>query len=112
MELHRRKVLTMRRETVSVLYVINIVLQAFFNILWQIGIMLLLSYLSIRFLGWPEWVYAPFTVFGALTGIYSMVKFILSASRGLENLERQRKMNEKSKTSSHSERTPGENNEQ
>lgn len=81
----------MHRELISTLHVVNIVFQAIFNLLWQIGLMLFLAYLSVRYLDWPQWVYAPFVVFGALTGIYSMIKFILSASKSLENLEKEHK---------------------
>ena len=85
----------MYREAISALHVVNIVFQAIFNLLWQIALMLLLAFLSVKYLSWPEWVYAPFVVFGALTGIYSMIKFILSASRSLESLEKQHKAEKK-----------------
>ena len=88
----------MNRETIRVLHTVNIVFQAIFNMLWQIGLMFLLAFLSVRYLGWPQWVYAPFILLGALTGLWSMIKFILSASRSLENLEKEHKAREKAES--------------
>ena len=87
----------MYKEAITAMHILNIVFQSIFNLIWQIALMLLLAYLSVRYLSWPTWVYAPFTVFGALTGIYSMIKFILSAQRTLDSIEKANKIDKKKK---------------
>lgn len=76
---------------VNALYVLNIVWQALFSLATPICLGLLVSYLLVRFAGAPDWIYAPLTVLGAISGIYSTIKFILSAMGGLERLEREQK---------------------
>ena len=77
------------RRTVSFLYVLNIIFQALFSLLFSIGFFLLLGWLSTTYLSLPPWVYVPLILFGVVVGIISMVKFILAATRSLDNLERQ-----------------------
>ena len=79
----------MFRRTVSFLYVLNIVFQALFSLLFAIGVALLLGWVSTTYWSWPSWVYVPLILFGVVVGMISMVRFIISASRGLDNLERQ-----------------------
>lgn len=77
------------RHTVSFLYVLNIIFQAIFSLLFSIGVALLLGWASTTYWGFPDWVFVPLIIFGVIVGIISMIKFILAATRGLDNLERQ-----------------------
>jgi TRAP-type C4-dicarboxylate transport system permease small subunit len=77
------------KEAYGAFYVINIVAQAIFTLLWNIGLALLIGWFSVSKLGAPEWIYAPLLVVGVLWGFYSMIKFILTATAGYERLERQ-----------------------
>ena len=86
---------------VSALYVLNIVSQALFTLIIPIGLGLGVSYLFVRFASAPQWLYAILVTLGAISGIYSMIKFILSATAGLERLENEQK----------SKNTTGKNNE-
>ena len=79
----------MKRESIRAVHTLNIVFQSIFNLLWQMAFMVILAYLTIKYLEWPEWVYAPFILLGVLSGIWSMLKFILSASRSLEAIEKE-----------------------
>ena len=76
---------------VSVLYVVNIVAQAIVTLLIPIGTGLLCSYLSVRYLSAPDWIYALLVTVGAMSGLYSMIKFVLAAMSSLERLEKQHK---------------------
>ena len=82
---------TVYKKIVNVMYVLNIVFQSFFNLALPMLLMAGGAWLLVRYVSAPEWIYAPFIVLGALTGFYSMVKFILSAMASLERLEREHK---------------------
>ena len=72
---------------VGALYVLNIVSQAIFSLAMPIAIGVLISYLLVRFASAPTWIYAPIILLGALSGLVSMVRFVLAATAGLERLE-------------------------
>lgn len=86
----------MYKKLVSAMYVLNIVFQSFFNLALPMLVMAGCAALLVRYASLPEWVFAPFIVFGALTGLYSMVRFILSAMSALERLEAEGKNGKKS----------------
>ena len=75
------------REAYGALYVINIVSQAIFTLLWNIGLALLVGWIAVSKLGAPDWTYVPLIIIGVLTGLFAMVKFILAAMRSLDRLE-------------------------
>ena len=77
------------RRAVSFLYVLNIIFQALFSLLFSIGFFLLLGWVSTTYWNFPPWVYVPLILFGVVVGTISMIKFILAATRSLDNLERQ-----------------------
>lgn len=79
------------RRTYSIIYVINIVSQSIFTILIHIGLSLLFSWLLVEKCGAPTWIYVFVVLVGVLTGLISMIKFILSAMHALNNLEQSNK---------------------
>ena len=89
----------MYRKLVSTLYVINIVSQAIFTLATPIAIGALASYLLVKYAACPPWIWAVLVTLGALTGLYSMVKFILSAMAGLDRLESEHNTKEKQEQS-------------
>ena len=84
------------RQAYSAFYVINIVFQAIFTLLWQIATALLLAWLAVSKLGAPEWLYVIFIMAGVASGLISMVKFILAAMRSLERIEEEGRKKKKS----------------
>lgn len=80
----------MYKKFVSVLYVINIIMQAIVTLLIPILIMFGISWLFIKYAGAPLWLYAILMPIGAISGFISMIKFIIRASEGLERLEKQK----------------------
>ena len=80
------------------MYSLNIILQSFFSLVFPAGITLLLSYLAVRYLGAPEWIYAPLLVIGILSGLVSMVRFIITAMNGLSRLEKENEISEMEKS--------------
>ena len=87
----------MYKRTVSALYVVNIAFQAIFNLVCQIGLCILLSFLAVKYLSAPEWIYVPLILLGVFSGLYSMVRFILGAMRSLDRLEEQHRRDDNKK---------------
>lgn len=84
----------------NVFYVASIVFQAIFDLLFCIGVAILISWLLVSKLSAPTWIYAPFIIVGAVAGMISMIKFILRAMASLESIEQSQKevkKNERSK---------------
>lgn len=79
----------MYKRLVSALYVLNIVFQAFYTLALPIGIGALVSFLLTKYASAPKWIWAVMLMFGVFTGLYSMIKFILTATAGLDRLEKQ-----------------------
>ena len=73
------------------MYVVNIFAEAIFALLTPVGIGALISLLLTKYASAPTWIYAIFIPLGALTGLYSMIKFIVSAMSALDKLEAQHK---------------------
>lgn len=81
----------MNKNFVGALYVMNIVFQCVLTLLTPAAFMFLVSWLFIAKLGAPVWLYAILLPIGFVSGLVSMIKFAISASEGLERLEKQTK---------------------
>ena len=81
----------MYKNFVGALYVMNIVFQCILTLITPAVFMLLASWLLVSKLGAPRWLYAILITVGFISGIFSMIKFAISASEGLERLEKERK---------------------
>ena len=86
----------MQNKLFSVMYAINIVMQAILTLITPAALMFFIALLFIKRVGAPEWLYAVLIPIGVIGGLVSMVKFALSATTGLERLEKQ--TNNKTKT--------------
>lgn len=75
----------------SAVYIVNIIVQSIFTLLLHIGAALLFSWLLVDKCGWPSWIYALFVTISLISGFFSMIRFILTAMRALDNLEKSRK---------------------
>ena len=80
----------------SSFYTINIVFQAIFTLIWQIAAAVAIGWLVVNKLGAPSWAYVPIILAGVLTGLVTMVRFILAAMRSLDRLEEQKRKKKKS----------------
>ena len=84
------------KEGFSAFYIINIVFQSIFTLLWQIALGLLVGWIFVTLVGAPEWIYVPLILVGVATGLVSMVRFILTAMKALEHIEEQRRKKKRS----------------
>ncbi len=80
----------MYRKLVDALYVLNIVFQGFYTLALPIGIGALASYLLVKFAGAPGWIWAVLLILGTFCGLFSMIKYLISAMNNLERLEKER----------------------
>lgn len=76
----------------STFYVFNIVFQSIFTLLWQVGAATLAGWLLVRFVNAPPWIYVPLIIIGVITGLVSMVRFIIASMNALEKLEEQKRI--------------------
>ena len=83
------------KQAYSTFYVVNIVFQSIFTLLWRIALGLFVGWLSVEKLGAPDWLYVPIILIGVVTGLVCMVRFILAAMRSLERLEEEKRKKEK-----------------
>lgn len=83
------------RKIVGLTYVINIAVQSIITLVTPAAIFFLLAMLFVKKLSAPEWIYAIAIPFGIIFGFVAMVKFVISAMRGLEALEKQHKEKDK-----------------
>ncbi len=86
----------MKSKFFSALYALNIIAQAIFDLAIPPALLFGLSWVLIKNVGAPEWIYAIAIPLGVLIGFYSMIKFILSATAALSRLEEQNEKNKKS----------------
>ncbi len=84
----------MYRKFVSVMYVANIFFSSMFSLLFPMCLCLGLGWLCHTKWGVGGWIYVPLTVLGAILGLLSMVKYIMTASRSLEQIEKEHKEKE------------------
>ena len=80
----------MYKNLVGALYVMNIVFQCVLTLVFPAALMFFVSWLFISKLSAPVWLYAILVPIGFVWGLVSMIKFAISASEGLERLEKQR----------------------
>ena len=86
----------MYKKLVNALYIFNIISQAIFTLIIPIVFGFGLSWLLTAYLSAPRWIYAIFITLGAVSGFYSMIKFVLSAMAALDRLEKDRSDGKKS----------------
>ena len=79
----------MYKKLVNALYIFNIISQAIFTLAIPIALGFGISWLFVSYLSAPGWIYAVLITLGALSGFYSMIKFVLSAMSAYERLEKE-----------------------
>ena len=64
-------------------------MQSIVSLISPIAVAFLIAYLLEKYSAVGSWIYVPLMMVGLFSGLYSMVVFILRASRALEALEKQ-----------------------
>ncbi len=78
----------MHKKLFSVMYAINIIMQAIFSLITPAALLFALAFLFVRKMGAPSWLYAVALVLGIIVGFITMIRFVISASEALEHLEK------------------------
>ena len=81
----------MHKKIFNAVYALNIFFQSALSLVTPTAIAFLIAYLLHEKAGVGSWIYAPLVMLGVGIGFYSMIKFILTAFRALEALEREQK---------------------
>ena len=75
----------------NTMYAFNIILQAFWSLLFPIGAGVLVGWLMTEKCGMGSYVFVILILLGVFVGIVSMIRFLLSALAGLERLEKEQR---------------------
>ena len=78
----------MYKKFISAFHMMNILLQALYSLALPIGIGALASYLLTKQVDAPGWTWAVLMLIGTFTGLYSMVRYILTATKGIEQMKK------------------------
>ena len=82
------------RNFMNAMYAMNIILQAFWSLLFPIGGGVLLGWLLVEKVGIANYVFVILILLGVFTGMISMIRFLISALAGLERLEKEQQNND------------------
>ena len=80
----------MHKKILNALELLNMLFQALYTLALPIGIGALASFLLTKYANAPSFVWAILLTLGVFIGLYSMIKFILTAIKNMEKLEKQR----------------------
>ena len=75
----------------NAMYAMNIILQAFWSLLFPIGAGVFLGWLLTEKAGLGDFVFVILILLGVFAGLISMVRFLISALAGLERLEKEQR---------------------
>ncbi len=78
------------KKAYSAFYIINIIFQAIFTLVWQVALFLLIGLALVKWLSAPVWIYVPLGTLGAVFGFISMIRFVMSAMKALESIEKRK----------------------
>ena len=73
----------------NAMYAMNIILQAFWSLLFPIGAGVFFGWLLTEKAGLGDYVFVILILLGVFVGLISMVRFLISALAGLERLEKE-----------------------
>ena len=85
----------MHKKAFNAMYAFNTIIQSFFSLAAPAAVGFGVSYLLVHYLSVGGWVYALLIALGFLSGLISMVKFIMEAMAGIERLEKEQSEKDK-----------------
>jgi H+/Cl- antiporter ClcA len=65
------------------------VVQSILSLIAPIALMFFFAYLLVSYASTPTFIYVIFIILGVFSGLFSMVSFLIKASKALEALEKQ-----------------------
>ena len=88
----------MKRGWIRSMYLWNIVIQSIVSLLTPIAVLGGVAWLLSERYRIGGWIFVVLILLGVFVGLFSMVRFLLGASRALESLERENREKEKNQT--------------
>lgn len=79
----------MHKKLYKALEMLNLLSQTIYVLLLPVGIGALISFVLTKYLSCPSFIWAILITLGVLIGLYSMVKYILSATENIKKVEMQ-----------------------
>lgn len=79
----------MHKKIFSALELLNILFQAFYTLAMPIGIGALAAFLLTKYALFPSWIWAVLLILGVFIGLYTMIKYILTATGGIDRRNKQ-----------------------
>ena len=76
---------------------LNLLGQAIYSLALPIALGALAAFLLTEYASAPSWIWAILMTLGALMGLYSMVKYILTATAGMDRMKKQQIADEEQK---------------
>ena len=77
----------MKKKVYNAAYLINVIFQSFFNLMFPMALAFGVGYLVTSKLSFPQWTYAVLLVIGLAVGLFSMIKFLIYALDAFERIE-------------------------
>ena len=79
----------MRKQAVSFMYSFSIIMQSLFSVVFTTAVFVGIGYVLTTYLSVGQWVYIPLILGGLGIGVFSMVRFVISAMNGLMRIEKE-----------------------
>ena len=80
----------MYKKLIRAMESLNVLFQALYTLALPVGLAAIVSYLLTKYTSVEGWIWAVLLTLGTLSGLYSMVKYLLSALENLDRLEKER----------------------
>lgn len=87
----------MYKRILSAFQLLNLLFQALYSLAFPIGVGALISFLLTKYASLPKWIFAIFLTLGTFIGLYSMVKYILSATEQMERVRKEQALSDEEK---------------
>lgn len=87
----------MYKKFINALSMLNLLGQAIYSLALPIALGALTAFLLTEYASAPSWIWAILMTLGALMGLYSMVKYILTATAGMDRMKKQQIADEEQK---------------
>lgn len=87
----------MHKKIFNASYLINVLFQSFFNLLFPLASALGIGWLLTTKLALASWIYVPLLTAGLAAGLISMIKFLIYALDTFEKIEREQQRKQKDK---------------
>ena len=87
----------MYKKFINALSMLNLLGQAIYSLALPIVLGALAAFLLTEYASAPSWIWAILMTLGALMGLYSMVKYILTATAGMDRMKKQQIADEEQK---------------